>query len=98
MVPVLESRITGRSVGSWVLSYMNVPSVGAALSLLKLQPCGHGMSGVANHKGGRGAGHALGTQVRDARILSDPYSFRARKTSAFPPGLVVHLVSCATFI
>ena len=36
VVPVLESRITGRSVGSWVLSHMNVPSVGAALSLLKL--------------------------------------------------------------
>ena len=56
------------------------------------------MSGVADHKGGRGAGHALGTHVRDACVLSDPHSFRARKTSAFQPGLVVHLVSCATFI
>ena len=36
VVPVLESRITGRSVGSWVPSYMNVPIVGATLSLLKL--------------------------------------------------------------
>lgn len=36
VVPVLESRITGRSVGSWVPSYMNVPSMGATLSLLKL--------------------------------------------------------------